>query len=314
MRVFTWKIVVNGKEGVVMRMGGKNRKVRYCVTGADGYLGKGIVKTLLDNGVEVIAAGFNSKGVDERAEIVAGDIFELHDPYNDSGKPDTIVHLAWRDGFNHKASSHIEDLPKHCAFVSALAESPIEKLCVMGSMHEVGYHEGSVRADTPCFPMSRYGISKNALRDFCFLVARENNIECLWMRGYYIVDGDPNGCSVFSKIAQANLAGKKKFPLTSGKNRCDFLDYDVFCEMAVKTVMQPGLTGIVNICSGEPESLGSRVERFVKDEGFDIELQYGVYPDRLYDSPGIWGDLNESILAKGIGSVACFKNADGDMR
>ena len=92
----------------------------------------------------------------------------------------------------------------------------------MGSMHEVGYHEGPVKADTPCFPMSRYGIAKNALRGFTFLAAGEHGAECLWMRGYYIVDGRTDGCSIFSKIARASAAGKREFPLHLGQEPVRF--------------------------------------------------------------------------------------------
>lgn len=264
--------------------------MKYCVTGADGYLGRGIVLKLLDNGAEVVASGFDLEQVDNRAKRVEGDIFSMDDPCAELGSPDVLVHLAWRNGFNHGASTHLEDLPKHCRFIEAFAIGSAKRICVMGSMHEVGYHEGPVSASTPCFPMSRYGIAKNALRDFALLTSREQDVDCLWMRGYYIVDGRPEGCSIFSKIAQDSIAGKSEFPFTSGKNLCDFLDYEDFCNMAVGAVMHVGQTGIVNICSGKPESLGSRVERFIEDEGFDIELRYGAYPDRPYDSPGIWGD------------------------
>ena len=99
-----------------------------------------------------------------------------------------------------------------------------------------------------------------------------------------------DAASIFSKIARASAAGKREFPFTSGRNLFDFLDYDDFCEMTARAVLEAGLTGIVNICSGKPESLASRVERFIEDEGLDIRLQYGAFPDRPYDSPGIWGD------------------------
>ena len=45
------------------------------------------------------------------------------------------------------------------------------------------------KEDLKKFPMARYGIAKNALRGFTFLAAGEHGAECLWMRGYYIVDG-----------------------------------------------------------------------------------------------------------------------------
>ena len=41
------------------------------VTGAAGYIGRHVVKNALDRGYRVIAADFNFKGVDERAEFSA---------------------------------------------------------------------------------------------------------------------------------------------------------------------------------------------------------------------------------------------------
>ena len=48
--------------------------------------------------------------------------------------------------------------------------------------------------------------------------------------------------------------------------------------------------GIINICSGKPEKLADRVERFIKENGYRIKLQYGAFPDRPYDSKAIWGN------------------------
>ena len=31
-------------------------------------------------------------------------------------------------------------------------------------------------------------------------------------------------------------------------------------------------------------------EKFIRERGLDITLCYGAYPDRVYDSPAIWGD------------------------
>jgi dTDP-6-deoxy-L-talose 4-dehydrogenase (NAD+) len=72
------------------------------------------------------------------------------------------------------------------------------------------------------------------------------------------------------------------------------LDYDDFCDYVVAAVAQDEVNGIINICSGKPESLASRVERFIKENNFDITLEYGAFPDRPYDSKAIWGN-NEKI-------------------
>ena len=97
-------------------------------------------------------------------------------------------------------------------------------------------------------------------------------------------------CSIFSKIVQAVNKGQKEFPFTMGLNQFDFLDYDVFCKQVADTVEQKEVNGVINICCGRPEKLADRVERFIKDNHFNIKLNYGSFPDRPYDSKAIWGD------------------------
>ena len=54
--------------------------------------------------------------------------------------------------------------------------------------------------------------------------------------------------------------------------------------------VQDKYTGIINVCSGNPVSLGDQVEAFIKKNKLDIALQYGAFPDRAYDSPVVYGD------------------------
>ena len=110
------------------------------------------------------------------------------------------------------------------------------------------------------------------------------------MRGYYIVGNSKVGSSIFSKITAAVDEGKKEFPFTLGQNQYDFIDYPDFCLQVAAVVGQQKEQRIINICSGRPEKLADRVERFIKDNKYDIRLQYGAFPDRPYDSKAIWGD------------------------
>ena len=75
-----------------------------------------------------------------------------------------------------------------------------------------------------------------------------------------------------------------------GQNQYDFCDYPDFCNQVATTVCQNEINGIINICSGRPEKLAERVERFIKENTYNIKLQYGAFPDRPYDSKAIWAD------------------------
>lgn len=264
--------------------------MKVLVTGANGYIGSGVVKALLEMGHEVVATDFAMDYVDDRAKKVPGNLFELENPYEEYGKPDVLMHLAWRDGFKHASENHILDLPKHYEFLRKMAAAGCKQIAVMGSMHEVGFYEGSINENSPCAPQSLYGISKNALRQMMELLQKEYGFVYQWLRGYYIVGNSKQGCSIFSKITQAADEGKKTFPFTSGLNQFDFIDYDLFCRQIARAITQDEVTGIINCCSGRPMRLSERVEAFIKENGYDITLEYGKFPDRPYDSKAVWGD------------------------
>ena len=268
--------------------------MKILVTGANGYLGQGVVKDILDLGHIVVAADFSVDLVDDRANKKACDLFSIsNDPYNYFGEPDVLLHLAWRDGFVHYSDAHIDDLPKHYSFIKSFVKSEIKRIAVMGSMHEVGFYEGSIKEDTPCNPVTPYGVSKNALRELTKMLCLQNNKEFMWLRGFYIVGNSRYGSSIFSKITMAEEEGKKEFPFTMGQNQFDFIDYDVFCKQVAKSISQNKELGIINICSGQPEKLSDRVERFISDNKYGIKLKYGAFPDRPYDSKAVWGDGNK---------------------
>lgn len=264
--------------------------MKILVTGANGYMGTGIVKQLLDDGIEVIATDFKLDKVDNRAVKIEEDIFQDDNPFDNLGKPDVLLHLAWRDGFKHNSINHINDFPHHYAFIKKFIDSKIKKICCMGSMHEIGFYEGSINENTPTNPQSLYGISKNALRQAIEVDTKENDILFQWIRGFYIVGNAKSGCSIFSKLAQAASEGKEYFPFTLGENQYDFLDYNDFCYQVAKVTEQDEINGIINCCSGKPVTLANRVERFIKENGYNIKLQYGAFPDRPYDSKAVWGD------------------------
>ena len=91
--------------------------MRVLITGAAGYIGRHVVKQVLDMGHEVIASDFRFDGVDPRAEQSRVSLFSGDkDIYEQFGKPDACIHLAWRDGFVHNSPAHMSDLSKHIEF------------------------------------------------------------------------------------------------------------------------------------------------------------------------------------------------------
>lgn len=264
--------------------------MKILVTGANGYLGQGIVHQLLDDGHDVIAADYSISNIDQRAYAIECDLFSVSNPFEFFNKPDVILHLAWRNGFVHNAISHLEDFPLHYKFLKSFVDANIQQIAILGTMHEVGFFEGSINENTPTHPQSLYGIAKDALRNTMFAIISGKPTTLQWIRGYYIVGNTFFGNSIFSKITAAEKNGDREFPFTTGQNQWDFIDYDVFCNQVAKIVGQNKINGIINACSGHPEKLADRVERFIQENNYKIRLSYGSFPDRPYDSKAVWGN------------------------
>ena len=266
----------------------------FLVTGAAGYIGRHVVEALCDEGIEVLTVDYNMDLVDNRAKRVYADIFNGSDDiFTEVGSPDVCIHLAWKDGFVHNSDAHMEMLSKHYEFLKNMMAGGLKQLVVMGTMHEIGYFEGAIDENTPCNPSSMYGIAKDSLRRSTFLLAEKYGTCLQWLRAYYIYGDDSRNHSIFSKIMQATQEGKSTFPFTSGKNKYDFIHVDELAKQIVAISQQSEVNGIINCCTGEPVSLADKVESFIKEHGLNIRLEYGAYPDRPYDSPGVWGDASK---------------------
>lgn len=265
---------------------------KILVTGANGYIGRHVVTSLLDKGCDVIACDIRTDEVDSRAICQQFNLFDLPQGniYELLGSPDVCLHMAWRNGFVHSSHTHMGDVSAHYNFMTKMIDGGLKHLAVMGTMHEVGYWEGAIDENTPCNPISMYGIAKDALRRAMMLYVNQNNCILQWLRCFYILGDDKRNNSVFCKILQAAESGQKTFPFTSGKNKYDFIKVDDLANLISIIINQKEITGIINCCSGKPVSLGEQAELFIKEHNLNIALDYGAFPDRTYDSPIIYGD------------------------
>ena len=243
---------------------------------------------------DVIACDVQFDNVDKRAHFAECNIFvPQEDVYQELKCPDVCLHLAWRNGFVHNAPSHIGDLSDHYRFLTRMIEGGLKQLAIMGSMHEVGYWEGMIDENTPCNPLSQYGIAKDALRRSMMLYCKEHGVTLQWLRGFYIFGDDERNHSIFTKLLHADSRGEKLFPFTTGKTKYDFLSVEELSKQIASAITQTQVKGIINCCSGRPVSLAEKIESYIKEKELKIQLDYGKYPDRPYDSPIIYGDVTK---------------------
>ena len=248
--------------------------MKIAVTGANGYIGKHVIEALKKTNHTIIPVDINKTFNCINADILSGS----PQIYQSLLAPDALIHLAWKDGFNHNAESHIENLYSHFLFLKNMIDSGCSNITVMGTMHECGFIEGMIDDSTACNPLSLYGIAKNALRQMLTVYTKDKNISLKWLRAFYIT-GDP---------------------FTSGKNKYDFIEINQLAEQISAASIQTEITGIINVCSGKAISLKDKVEDFLIQNNLSIRPNYGTFPDRPYDSQIVYGNTDKikKILEK----------------
>ena len=76
------------------------KQYKVLVTGACGYIGRHVVAELLRQGHRVIASDFSNLGLPEGVEFTDYPIFDgSPDIYDKLGRPDALIHLAWKHGW-----------------------------------------------------------------------------------------------------------------------------------------------------------------------------------------------------------------------
>ena len=270
--------------------------MKIAVTGANGYIGKHVIEALKKTKHTIIPVDINKTFNCITTDILSGS----PQIYQSLLAPDALIHLAWKDGFNHNAESHIENLYSHFLFLKNMIDSGCSNITVMGTMHECGFIGGMIDDSTACNPLSLYGIAKNALRQMLTVYTKDKNISLKWLRAFYITGDDQNNKSVFSKILELAQQGKETFPFTSGKNKYDFIEINQLAEQISAASIQTEITGIINVCSGKAISLKDKVEDFLIQNNLSIRPNYGTFPDRPYDSKIVYGNTDKikKILEK----------------
>jgi len=269
--------------------------VKVLVTGATGFVGQHLVRSLLARGHQVRAVARDvgkAKALDwyEAVEFVARDIHAGEVVDLVSGV-DVLVHLAWPGLPNYKGSFHVEhNLPRDYAFLKALVQAGLEHVLVTGTCLEYGAAaNGRLSEATPTAPDVSYAIAKDTLRKFLELLRREHPFTLQWVRLFYMYGAGQNPNSLLSLLDAAIAKGHTSFAMSGGEQLRDYLPVTRVAEILVALIEHPELDGPINCCSGVPTSVRSLVEKHLAERDAKLELQLGVYPYPDYEPFAFWG-------------------------
>jgi len=267
------------------------------LTGATGFVGRQILRALLNEGKRVrlvVRTGHDDElasreGV-ERV-VTTPDLFaQPADWWQKTCKGvDTIIHAAWyaEPGKYLTSAKNLDCLAGTIAMAQGAMAAGLRRFVGVGTCFEYDVSAGDLTTDTPLAPQSPYAGAKAA----AFLALSQampvQGVEFVWCRLFYLY-GEGEDARRFVPYLRGQLEKGEVAELTSGKQWRDFMDVRKAGDMIARAAMGK-VTGAVNICSGQAITIRQLAERIADEYGRRDLLKFGARPDNLVDPPRVVG-------------------------
>lgn len=274
--------------------------MKYLVTGASGFIGDYVIKELLDGNNEVVASCRDYKSIEHKSwatevtfipldiESFSADIslFEYFE------RPERMIHLAWGDLDNFNCSAHVNrHVFNQFYFLKRYVESGGKHLLVTGTCLEYGIKYGPIKENCFPYPVCKYGIAKNILRQLLEdLNQQDDYLRFQWIRLFYTYGNGQNKKSIIPQLLNAVNRGDKTFNLSGGEQLRDYLPVELLAKYICVIASQTELCGKINCCSGKPISIRTFIENYLAKHDLKIKLNFGFFPYNEYEPLAFWGD------------------------
>lgn len=278
-----------------------------AVTGASGFVGRHVLAALSGRpGLETVAV---SRRPIPDEQLPAGASWLALDTsaapsgaYARMGSPDLVIHLAWEGLPNYQSSRHVDvELPHQTAFLTGLVEAGLPSLLVAGTCYEYGRLEGELVEGMAGELTTEYARAKVALHQRLCALNERTAFALTWTRLFYLWGEGQAPGSLYSLLKAAVERGDRRFPMSKGDQLRDYLEAEAAAAILVELALRRQDMGLVNVCSGRPIAIRSLVEAWLQENGWQIELEPGVFPYPEYEPFAFWGSRQklDSVLEGG---------------
>ncbi len=274
--------------------------IKILVTGATGFIGNHVIKELLKtSNYEIIATSIDLANKIKKfewcneVEYIQSDLNESKENYfNFFKKPEKLIHLAWEGLPNYNELFHIErNLFSNYYFLKNIIINGLRDVNIIGTCFEYGLKEGCLSEDLETNPVLPYAIAKDTLRRLIEVLGRKYSFNFKWIRPFYTYGEGQNPKSLLPQLIKALDENKEFFNMTGGEQLRDYIPVEKLAEYIVKISQQNEKNLIINCCSGNPISIRTFIENFLKEKKKRIKLNLGYYPYPNYVPMAFWGDI-----------------------
>ena len=272
---------------------------RVLLTGAAGFIGSHLTRLLVSEGHDVTAIvrretdRWRIRDLETRVSIVEGDLRDLGALTEAirASRPDLCIHLAWH-GWSGRptAEENISSLSVSLELLRLMSAIGCHRFVTVGTCFEYDLDADRLKETTPLRPHDLYGACKKSLFEVAQEFSRLTGVRVLTPRVFYSYGPHEDPRRLVPSIMLSLLKGEPA-RVTPGQQLRDYLHVEDVAS-AIWAATTSGLTGAVNIASGEPVTIATIAMRIGELLGKAHLLQLGALEYRPNEPMRILGDAS----------------------
>jgi nucleoside-diphosphate-sugar epimerase len=266
--------------------------LKIAISGATGFIGRHVVAEMTKRSLRptlLVRPGDSVAGHD--LMVVECDLKNPpQDLYQQLGRPDVLVHLAWGGLPQYQSPHHFEDeLPAHYRFLKQLIRAGLSRCLITGTCLEYGNQQGELSEERPACPTTPYAFAKDCLRRQLEFLRMSHEFKLTWARLFYTYGDGQAASSLYSQLRAAVARGDKAFDMSGGEQVRDYLPVDAVARALIELAFIESEVGIVNVCAGHGVTVRRLVEGWMQRHQWQITLNFGRLPYLDYEAMNFWG-------------------------
>jgi nucleoside-diphosphate-sugar epimerase len=280
--------------------------MKVFITGASGFIGSHITKTLLNSGHDVLALAMPNDNLSRIQDILPHIevlVATLQDVQSIEKKlrewrPNSCVHLAWyaEPGKYLNSKENLNSLQNSLDLLEVLSACGCEQITCAGTCFEYDQKSSLLKENDKTKPLTLYASCKLSFQMIGEQLAVQSGMRFAWGRIFYLygIQEDPRR---LVPAAIIKLLKDEIFPTSPGEQVRDYLHVsDVANAFLFLTEKQ--VNGIYNICSAKPVTIKNILDTIGTLTGNLQMISYGSLPYREWEPMFICGE-NERLKSIG---------------